>query len=328
MSTRIMKATANLRGDGPDRPEDVIENDSRLHAATVSLLASLPAPGDLVELPFMRTALIELVAARRRGRPARRLDRAPAARLLRPRGRHGHLPGPRGRRCGRLQRDARRAGRRARLRGRRGARRPRGARPRRRRDRARCWSSRSRSASCSRATSSSPAPRSTGCCSARARPRRARPRARRGAAALALAATLLLGRAWTAAGFDPAGRPRARPPACAADRLLLGLIAVAAVAALPAVGRCSSPRCSSCPAATARLLTATSRAAARGRRSRSPSPRAPPASTSRSGSTSRPGRRSPSSGRAPTRSRVGAPLARAARRRGACAAPAPAGGGR
>ena len=31
-----------------------------VYPVRVSLLASLPSPGDLVELPFMRTALIEL----------------------------------------------------------------------------------------------------------------------------------------------------------------------------------------------------------------------------------------------------------------------------
>src|SRR5680860_514555 len=50
-----------------------------------------------------------------------------------------------------------------------------------------------------------------------------------GAAVLALAATLLLGRAWTAAGFDAPGAATAGLPLRAADLLLLGLIAVAAV---------------------------------------------------------------------------------------------------
>jgi ABC-type Mn2+/Zn2+ transport system permease subunit len=76
-----------------------------------------------------------------------------------------------------------------------------------------------------------------------------------GAAALALAATLLLGRAWTAAGFDAPGASALGLPLRAADLLLLGLIAVAAVAALPAVGALLVASLFVVPAATARLLT-------------------------------------------------------------------------
>ena len=77
-----------------------------------------------------------------------------------------------------------------------------------------------------------------------------------GAAALALAATLLLGRAWTAVGFDAPGAGTLGVPLRMADLLLLGLIAVAAVAALPAVGALLVASLFVVPAATARLLTA------------------------------------------------------------------------
>lgn len=76
-----------------------------------------------------------------------------------------------------------------------------------------------------------------------------------GAAGLALAATLLLRRAWTAAGFDAPGAAAIGLPLRAADLLLLGLIAVAAVAALPAVGALLVASLFVVPAATARLLT-------------------------------------------------------------------------
>ncbi|HYI81412.1 MAG TPA: metal ABC transporter permease [Thermoleophilaceae bacterium] len=76
-----------------------------------------------------------------------------------------------------------------------------------------------------------------------------------GAAALALAATVLLGRAWTAAGFDASGASALGLPVRTGDRLLLGLIAVAAVAALPAVGALLVASLFVVPAATARLLT-------------------------------------------------------------------------
>lgn len=76
-----------------------------------------------------------------------------------------------------------------------------------------------------------------------------------GAAALTLAATLLLRRAWTAVGFDAPGAAAIGLPLRAADLLLLGLIAVAAVAALPAVGALLVASLFVVPAATARLLT-------------------------------------------------------------------------
>jgi ABC-type Mn2+/Zn2+ transport system permease subunit len=75
-----------------------------------------------------------------------------------------------------------------------------------------------------------------------------------GAAAVALAATLALGRAWTAAAFDPDGARAIGLPAAAADLLLLVLVAVAAVAAIPAVGALLVTALLVVPAATARLL--------------------------------------------------------------------------
>lgn len=78
-----------------------------------------------------------------------------------------------------------------------------------------------------------------------------------GAAALALTATVLLGRAWTAAGFDGRGASALGLPVRTADLLLLGLIALAAVAALPAVGALLVASLFVVPAATARLLTRT-----------------------------------------------------------------------
>jgi ABC-type Mn2+/Zn2+ transport system permease subunit len=76
-----------------------------------------------------------------------------------------------------------------------------------------------------------------------------------GAAGLALAASLLLRRAWTAAGFDAAGAAALGLPLRSADLLLLGLIAIAAVAALPAVGALLVASLFVVPAATARLLS-------------------------------------------------------------------------
>ena len=75
------------------------------------------------------------------------------------------------------------------------------------------------------------------------------------AAALAVIATLLLGRVWTAVGFAPGGSPALGLPADRADQLLLGLVAVAAVAALPAVGALLVTSIFVVPAAVARLFT-------------------------------------------------------------------------
>lgn len=78
-----------------------------------------------------------------------------------------------------------------------------------------------------------------------------------GAATLAAAATVTVGRAWLATGFDPASAPALglRPPVV--DGLLLALVAVAVVAALPAVGALLVASLLVVPAATARLRATT-----------------------------------------------------------------------
>jgi ABC-type Mn2+/Zn2+ transport system permease subunit len=75
------------------------------------------------------------------------------------------------------------------------------------------------------------------------------------AAALAVAATLALGRTWAAVAFDPDGAGALGVPARLADFLLLALVAVAAVAAIPAVGALLVTAIYVLPAAAARLLT-------------------------------------------------------------------------
>jgi ABC-type Mn2+/Zn2+ transport system permease subunit len=74
-------------------------------------------------------------------------------------------------------------------------------------------------------------------------------------AAIAIAATLALGRTWSAVGFDPEGARALGLPAGRADLLLLGLVAVAAVAAIPAVGALLVTAIYVLPAAAARMLT-------------------------------------------------------------------------
>ena len=74
------------------------------------------------------------------------------------------------------------------------------------------------------------------------------------AAALAVTGTGLFGRAWTAVGFDPEAAGALGVPARRTDLLLLGLIAVAAVAALPAVGALLVTSLFVVPAAIARLF--------------------------------------------------------------------------
>jgi ABC-type Mn2+/Zn2+ transport system permease subunit len=71
------------------------------------------------------------------------------------------------------------------------------------------------------------------------------------AAGLAVAGTLGAGRAWAAGGFDPAA---ARTLGPLPDALLLGLVAGAAVAAIPAVGALLVTALFVVPAATARLF--------------------------------------------------------------------------
>jgi ABC-type Mn2+/Zn2+ transport system permease subunit len=80
-----------------------------------------------------------------------------------------------------------------------------------------------------------------------------------GAAVLALAATATLGRAWTAIGFDPDSSRSLGLPAARADVLLLGLVAVAVVAAIPAVGALLVTSVFVVPAACARLLAGSVR---------------------------------------------------------------------
>jgi len=78
-------------------------------------------------------------------------------------------------------------------------------------------------------------------------------------AALAAAAALALGRTWSAVGFDPDGAHALGLPAGRADGLLLVLVAVAAVAAIPAVGALLVTAIYVLPAAAARMLTASIR---------------------------------------------------------------------
>jgi manganese/iron transport system permease protein len=75
--------------------------------------------------------------------------------------------------------------------------------------------------------------------------------------ALAAAATFALGRTWAAIAFDPDGAPALGIPAALADLLLLGLVAVAAVAAIPAVGALLVAAVYVLPGAAARLVTAS-----------------------------------------------------------------------
>jgi manganese/iron transport system permease protein len=79
------------------------------------------------------------------------------------------------------------------------------------------------------------------------------------AAVVAVVGTVLLGRAWTAAGFDPEGASALGLPLARADLLLLGLIAVASVAALPAVGALLVTSLFVVPAASARLIAGSVR---------------------------------------------------------------------
>ncbi len=74
------------------------------------------------------------------------------------------------------------------------------------------------------------------------------------AAALALAATILFGRTWAAVGFDSDAAGALGLPVRRADVLLLGSVALAAVAALPAVGALLVSSLFVVPAAVARLF--------------------------------------------------------------------------
>jgi manganese/iron transport system permease protein len=73
-------------------------------------------------------------------------------------------------------------------------------------------------------------------------------------AALALLATVLLGPAWLASGFDRDGARTLGAPVGTADALLLALVAVAVVTALPAVGALLTTALFIVPAATVRLV--------------------------------------------------------------------------
>jgi manganese/iron transport system permease protein len=75
--------------------------------------------------------------------------------------------------------------------------------------------------------------------------------------ALAALASLALGRTWSAIAFDPDGAPALGVPAARADFLLLALVAVAAVAALPAVGALLVAAIYVLPGAAARLIART-----------------------------------------------------------------------
>ena len=77
------------------------------------------------------------------------------------------------------------------------------------------------------------------------------------AAGLAVVATVLLGRAWTSAGFDPGAAATSGLPLRPIDLTLLGLVALSAVAALPAVGALLVTSMFVVPAATARLLSSS-----------------------------------------------------------------------
>jgi manganese/iron transport system permease protein len=78
-------------------------------------------------------------------------------------------------------------------------------------------------------------------------------------AAVATAAAIALGRTWSAVGFDPEGARALGLPAGRADMLLLGLVAVAAVAAIPAVGALLVTAVYVLPAAAARMITGSIR---------------------------------------------------------------------
>lgn len=73
-------------------------------------------------------------------------------------------------------------------------------------------------------------------------------------AVVAAAATLTLGRAWGAIGFDPDWAPALGLPVASLDLALLALVALTAVAALPAVGALLVGAVFVLPAAAARVV--------------------------------------------------------------------------
>jgi ABC-type Mn2+/Zn2+ transport system permease subunit len=72
--------------------------------------------------------------------------------------------------------------------------------------------------------------------------------------ALVVVASLALGRTWAAISFDPDGATALGLPAARADFMLLALVAVAVVAAIPAVGALLVAAIYVLPAAAARLV--------------------------------------------------------------------------
>jgi ABC-type Mn2+/Zn2+ transport system permease subunit len=81
-----------------------------------------------------------------------------------------------------------------------------------------------------------------------------------GAAALALAATVALGPAWLASGFDRDGARALGAPVGVADALLLAIVAATVVSSLPAVGALLTASLFVVPAATVRLVARSVRA--------------------------------------------------------------------
>jgi ABC-type Mn2+/Zn2+ transport system permease subunit len=80
-----------------------------------------------------------------------------------------------------------------------------------------------------------------------------------GAAVLAAVTTLALGRAWTAISFDPDGAPSLGLPVSRAELALLASVAAAIVAAIPALGALLVTSVFVVPAAAARLVTGSVR---------------------------------------------------------------------
>lgn len=78
-----------------------------------------------------------------------------------------------------------------------------------------------------------------------------------GAALIAVAATLALGPAWLASGFDRDGARSLGAPVGATDALLLVVVAVTVVSSLPAVGALLTASLFIVPAATIRLVAST-----------------------------------------------------------------------